>query len=68
MCHHPAMPNPITLLIATGPLLLAGALGGLWLRDRRRPPAQRATHLGHAIAALLALAIGLAALALAVLT
>jgi hypothetical protein len=62
------LPNAITLLFATGPLLLAGILGGQLLRDRRRPPSQRSTHVGHAIAALLALGIGLAVLALAFLT
>jgi hypothetical protein len=59
------MPNAITVLIASGPLLLAGILGSQWLRDQRRPPGQRSTHVGHAIAALLALGIGVAALALA---
>jgi MYXO-CTERM domain-containing protein len=68
MCHDPAMPNPTTVLFATGPLLLAGVLGGLMLRDRRRPPSQRATHVGHAIAALVAVVIGVAVLALAFLT
>ena len=62
------MENAIPLLIASGQLLLAATLGGLWLRDRRRPPSQRSTHSGHAIAALLALAGGVAALALAGLT
>ena len=62
------MPNAITLLIASSQLLLAGTLGSLWLRDRRRPPGQRSTHVGHAIAALLALGIGIAVLALALLT
>jgi hypothetical protein len=62
------MPNAITLLIAAGPLLLAAVLGSQWLRDQRRPPEQRSTHVGHAIAALLALAVGVAALALAVLS
>jgi hypothetical protein len=62
------MPNAITLLFATGPLLLAGVLGGQVLRDRRRPPSQRSTHVGHAIGALLALGVGVAVLALAVLT
>jgi hypothetical protein len=61
------MQNAIALLIAGSQLLLAGTLGGLWLRDRRRPPDQRSTHVGHAIAALAALGIGVAALALAVL-
>jgi hypothetical protein len=61
------MRTAIPLLIASSQFLLAGTLGGLWLRDRRRPPSQRATHAGHAIAALLALGIGLAALALALL-
>jgi hypothetical protein len=68
MWHHPAMPNPITVLFATGPLLLAGVLGGQVLCDRRRPPSQRATHIGHTIAALVALGIGVAVLALALLT
>jgi hypothetical protein len=62
------MENTVPLLIAGSQLLLAGTLGGLWLRDRRRPPSQRSTHVGHAIAALVALGIGVAALALAVLT
>jgi hypothetical protein len=62
------MQNAITLLIASSQFLLAGTLGGLWLRDRGRPPGQRSTHVGHAIAALLALGIGIAALALALLT
>jgi hypothetical protein len=66
--QHPAMPNAITVLIASGPLFLAGVVGGQWLRDRGRPPSQRSTHAGHAIAALLALAIGVAVLALALLT
>jgi hypothetical protein len=61
------MQNAIALLIAGSQFLLAGTLGGLWLRDQRRPPSQRSTHVGHAIAALLALGIGVAALALAVL-
>jgi hypothetical protein len=55
------------VLFTGSQLLLAGTLGGLWLRDRRRPPSKRSTHVGHAIAALLALGIGIAALALAVL-
>ena len=59
------MQNAIALLIAGSQLLLAGTLGGLWLRDRRRPLNQRSTHIGHAIAALLALGIAAAALALA---
>ena len=62
------MQNAIALLIAGSQFLLAGTLGGLWLRDRRRPPGQRSTHVGHAIAALLALGIGIAVLALALLT
>jgi hypothetical protein len=62
------MENTVPLLIAGSQLLLAGTLGGLWLRDRRRPPSQRSTHVGHAIAALVALGIGVAALALTVLT
>jgi hypothetical protein len=61
------MQNAIALLIAGSQFLLAGTLGSLWLRDQRRPPSQRSTHVGHAIAALLALGIGVAALALAVL-
>jgi hypothetical protein len=61
------MQTAIALLIAGSQFLLAGTLGGLWLRDRRRPPSQRSTHVGHTIAALLALGIGIAALALAVL-
>ena len=61
------MQNAIALLIADSQFLLAGTLGGLWLRDRPRPPSQRSTRVGHAIAALLALGIGIAALALAVL-
>ena len=59
------MQNAITVLIAGSQLMLAGTLGGLWLQDRRRPPSQRSTHVGHAIAALLALGIGVAVLALA---
>jgi hypothetical protein len=62
------MDDAIPLLIAGSQLLLAGTLGGQWLRDRRRPPRQRSTHIGHAIAALLALGIAVAALALALLT
>ena len=62
------MQNAIAVLIACSQFLLAGTLGGLWLRDRRRPPGQRSTHVGHAIAALLALGIGIAVLALALLT
>jgi hypothetical protein len=62
------MQNAIPLLIASGQLLLAATLGGQWLRDRHRPASQRSTHTGHVIAALLALAGGVAALALAVLT
>ena len=62
------MQNAIAVLIASSQLLLAGTLGGLWLRDRRRPPGQRSTHVGHAIAALLALGIAVAVLALALLT
>jgi len=62
------MRTPTTLLIASSQLLLAGTLGGLWLRDRRRPPGQRSTHVGHAVMALLALGLGMAALALAILT
>jgi hypothetical protein len=62
------MQNAIAVLIASSQFLLAGTLGGLWLRDRRRPPGQRSTHVGHAIAALLALGIGIAVLALALLT
>jgi hypothetical protein len=61
------MQNTVALLIASSQLLLAVTLGGQWLRDRRRPPNQRSTHVGHAIAALLALGVGVAALALAVL-
>jgi hypothetical protein len=61
------MQNTVALLIGGSQLLLAGTLGGQWLRDRRRPPSERSTHLGHAVAALLALGIGIAALALAVL-
>jgi hypothetical protein len=62
------MQNAIAVLIASSQFLLAGTLGSLWLRDRHRPPGQRSTHVGHAIAALLALGIGIAALALALLT
>jgi uncharacterized iron-regulated membrane protein len=62
------MQNAIAMLIASSQLLLAGTLGSLWLRDRRRPPGQRSTHVGHAIAALLALGIAVAVLALALLT
>ena len=62
------MQDAIALLIASSQFLLAGTLGGLWLRDRRRPPGQRSTHVGHAIAALLALGIAVAVLALALLT
>ena len=62
------MQDAISVLIASSQFLVAGVIGSQWLRDRRRPPSQRSTHTGHAIAALLALGIGLAALALAVLT
>jgi hypothetical protein len=61
------MPNAITVLVGSGPPMPAGVVGSQWLRDRGRPPSQRSTHAGHAIAALLALAIGVAALALALL-
>ena len=62
------MDDAIPLLIASSQLLLAATLGGQWLRDRRQPPSRRSTHSGHAIAALVSLGVGVAALALAVLT
>jgi hypothetical protein len=55
-------------LVALSQALLAGTLGGMWLRDRREPPGKRSTHVAHGVGALLALGICIAALALAIVT